>query len=87
MKSYTIKAGLVWAGLSVAFFFLCMLWGWVLIDATLKTLHFNLLQITYPGFGISIAGISIAIAEAVLYGFLFGTLYVWLTKVFGVSNK
>jgi len=81
MKFHTHKVGLVGAGLSIAFFGLCMLWGMVITDPVLATLHLNLLKIAYPGFGFSFIGILIAITEAAVYGYAFGALFAWLCKV------
>ncbi len=81
MKTYTFKMGLVWAGISIAFFFLCMAWGLLLTDPTLQTLHRNLLQIAYPGFSMSIVGAIFGLLWATAYGFFFGVLFVWLMKV------
>jgi len=87
MKSHTQRMGLVGAGLSIGIFALCMVWGIFITDAVLKTLHLNILQIIYPGFAFTVVGIIIGVAEAIVYGFLFGILFVWLGKVCGVNHQ
>ncbi len=86
MKSYT-RTGWVGAGLFVAFFALCMLWGLLLTEPALKELHQNILKIAYPGFSFSAVGMLIGLIESVAYGFFFGVLFVWLCKVCCVSNN
>ena len=81
MNQYTFRRGLVGAGLFVGFYVLCMLWGVLINDPTLQTLHYNLLQIAYPGFAYTTIGLLLGLAESVLYGFGFGVLFVWLNKV------
>ena len=86
MKSYTFKMGLVGAGLFVGFYALCMLWGMPISDSVLQTLHYNLLQIAYPGFAYTTIGLLWGLLESILYGFGFGVLFVWLTKVCCVTT-
>jgi len=81
MKSHTQKMGWVGAGLFVAFFALCMLWGVLLTEPVLKELHQNILKIAYPGFSFSVVGMVLGLIESVVYGFFFGVLFVWLCKV------
>ncbi len=81
MKSHTQKVGLVGAGLLVAFYALCLVWGVLISDPTLSTLHFNLLQITYPGFAFSAVGLIVGLVETIIYGYLFGVLFAWLCKI------
>ena len=76
----TVKTGHVAGILSVAFFALCMLWGFVLSDPTLKELHLNILRIAYPGFGMSLVGFLIGAVEAFIYGWVFGALLAWLCR-------
>jgi hypothetical protein len=69
-----------------SFFVLCIVWGLLITDPTLETLHQNILKIAYPGFAISFVGILTGIIEAIIYGFVFGVLYVWLCKVCYVTK-
>lgn len=66
--------------ISVAFFLLCMAWGAMLTDPTLKELHENILRIAYPGFSMSFGGALIGIVGAFIYGWLFGALFGWLCR-------
>ncbi len=74
------KTGNVIGIVSVAFFFLCMAWGLVLVDPTLKELHANALRIAYPGFSMSLAGAAIGAIWAFIYGWFFGAFFAWLCR-------
>lgn len=87
MKSHTQKMGLVVAGLFIGFYALCLAWGLFISDPVLKTLHFNLLQIAYPGFAFTTLGILIGLAESIVYGYFFGALFTWLCRVCCARNQ
>jgi uncharacterized protein YacL len=80
------RTGYIVGGLSIVFFILCMIWGTILTDPTLKELHLNILKITYPGFTMSAVGFVIGVVESFVYGFVFGVLFAWLCKVVCVSR-
>lgn len=86
MKSRIHKIGIIGVGLSVAFYALCMLWGMLITDPLLATLHYNLLQIAFPGFDFSVGGITIGLVESVVYGYTFGILFGWLCKITCVKD-
>ena len=81
------KTGNIVGILFVAFFVVCMAWGLLLVDPTLKELHKNLLLIAYPGFGFSIVGILVGIVESYIYGWFSGALFSWLCKKSCGSGK
>lgn len=83
----TKKTGKVMGIISVAFFLLCMVWGVVLVDPTLKTLHANILRIVYPGFAMSFVGFLMGIIEAFIYGWILGVLFAWLHNRFSIKDK
>lgn len=81
-----IKTGNLVGILAVAFFALCLAWGLLLSDPTLKELHGNLLLIAFPGFSFGVLGIVIGAVEAFVYGWLFGILLAWLCKKMCIVN-
>lgn len=81
-----VRTGYVVGGLSVAFFVLCMIWGVIISDPTLKELHLNILKIAYPGFAMSVTGFVIGVIESFIYGWIFGALFAWLCRLACVSR-
>ncbi len=81
------KMGYVVGILSIAFFLVCSVWGWVFASATLRALHFNFLQITYPWFSFTVGGYAIGFVEAAIYGWTTGAIFAWLYNVINVGKK
>lgn len=80
------KTGNVVGIISIAFFFLCMSWGFVLTNSVLSELHVNILRIAYPGFSMSFIGAAIGTVWAFIYGWLFGALFAWLCRKICISD-
>lgn len=80
MKKYN-QIAVVLAIISLIFFIICSLWGFALTSETLKALHFQLLQIFYPGFSFSAVGYLLGIVESFVYGYLLGLLFVYLHEM------
>ena len=74
------RIGYVVGLLLVAFYLVCTAWGVLLSAPALKELHFQLLQLTFPGFAFTIVGYSIGLVEAFVYGWAFGALFAWLHR-------
>ena len=83
----TIKTGNVVGVISVAFFFLCMVWGVLLTSPELKELHLNILRIAYPGFAMSVWGAILGAVEAFVYGWVFGAFFAFLCRKLCVSEE
>jgi len=71
---------------SLAFFFLCIVWGVFIVSPDLKELHYNLVLITYPGFSFGLIGILIGAVEAYVYGLIIGAFFGFLCKKFSVEK-
>lgn len=76
----TIRISNIVGLVTVAFFALCVLWGVLLTDPSLKELHINIMRISFPGFAFSGLGIVLGLVEAYVYGWIFGALFMWLCK-------
>jgi len=84
---YKNKIGCVIGIISVFFYFICTFWGGLFTTPVLKELHFNLLQLAYPGFTFTIVGYIIGLVEAFIYGWIIGTLFTWLCKNICVKTE
>lgn len=80
------QTGYVVGFVSLVFFLLCSVWG-VLLGPELKDLHFNLLQMAYPGFAFTAIGYTIGLIESFIYGWFFGALFAWLCRRVCVSER
>jgi len=49
-------------------------------SSSLKRLHEQILQITYPGFNTSFGGGVIGLVEAFIYGYVAGAIFYWIYK-------
>ncbi len=74
------KIGYVVGFLSVVFYLVCTAWGVLFSVPALKELHFQLLQLTFPGFAFTIVGYSIGLIEAFVYGWAIGALFALFHK-------
>ncbi len=74
------KTGLVVGALAVLFFALCMVWGTLLPTTELQTVHRQLLQISYPGFSMTLGGMLLGAVESFIYGAIVGLLFAWLCR-------
>lgn len=72
MNLKPIKIGHVAGVVSNFFFLACILWGAVLVTSELKDFHYNLIRVMYPGYGNTILGFIIGLAESYVYGWLIG---------------
>ncbi len=75
-----LKIGLTFGVFSIGFYLLCILWGGLFQSVELKELHFQLLQLTYPGFSYTILGYFIGIIETFIYGYVIGIFFTFLCK-------
>lgn len=80
------KIGLVLGIISVVFFLICSVYGWLSTAVELQTLHYQLLQLMYPGFAFTVSGYIIGVVEAFVYGWLTGVLFTWLCKKMCVTS-
>ncbi len=88
MKNPNInKTGYVVGIISVLFFLICSVWGALFSSLVLKELHFNLLQLAYPGFDFTFSGYIIGLVEAFFYGWLIGVFFVWLHNKICCDSK
>ncbi len=85
-KVKTIKAGYAGGILFIAFFLICSVWGVMLGTPELKELHFNILQMSLPGFSFTAIGYLIGLVESFIYGWLAGAFIVWICKKICVNG-
>ncbi len=85
-KISVTKAGYVGGILSVAFFIVCSMWGGLLGAPELKELHWNILRIAFPGFGLGVFGYVVGLVEAFVYGWAVGAFFVWLCRKICVNG-
>jgi len=90
MKNLNLsKIGYIVGIISVSFFVVCSFWGLLFTSASLKELHFMLLQLAYPGFAFTVVGYTIGLLEAFAYGWFVGAFFAWLHEkiCFPKDNK
>jgi len=88
MKNLNInKIGCIVGIISAVFFLICSVWGVFFSSTELKELHFNLLQLAYPGFDFTFFGYILSLVEAFLYGWLIGAFFVWLHNKICCGSK
>ncbi len=73
LKTPAARGGLV----GIILFVACIIWGYLLPSAA-ASLHFNLLQIVWPFFSLSLSGLIISLVQSYIYGWLFGWVVSWI---------
>lgn len=81
-KSHFSQLGWTVSLFFVVLYLICLGWGYLLTDPALKTLHEQLLALTFPGFiWLSWGSFFWGLVLSFVYGWIGVGIFVWLQKL------